>query len=291
MARLKRKLGRVRKAFRDALNIRPLGAAALDGLDRLRETAVAQRFGLPPAPAREPRFVRITLPEHRSAWKTREPRHLQSLIDEVYLQKAYEPSARLDPRVIIDAGGNQGVATRWLAERFPRATIHVFEPSPQTFECLQENTRGLGNRVVLNNAGVWSRNCRQKLFLARTSGSNSLFESHAARQRAPRKRQNPQDQSVSVKLLRLDDYLRERGIGNVDLLKIDIEGGEREALIGLGKRIRDVSHIVGELHLTTGDPNFEKDVVALLERNGFAVRLRPVKGSDVIKLFEATQKR
>ena len=37
-------------------------------------------------------------------------------------------------------------------------------------------------------------------------------------------------------------------IDKIDLLKLDIEGSEMDAIHGLGERIRDVNVIVGEVH-------------------------------------------
>ncbi|MBT8425567.1 MAG: FkbM family methyltransferase, partial [Silicimonas sp.] len=44
------------------------------------------------------------------------------------------------------------------------------------------------------------------------------------------------------------DYTKNCGLTRIDLLKLDIEGAELDALIGLGDRIADVSVIVGEVH-------------------------------------------
>jgi len=51
-----------------------------------------------------------------------------------------------------------------------------------------------------------------------------------------------------VPVLALAHHMDTHKIDKVDLLKLDIEGGEMDALIGLGSRIKDVSVIVGEVH-------------------------------------------
>src|SRR5947199_7047613 len=40
---------------------------------------------------------------------------------------------------IIDVGANLGLISLILAKRFPRRTVHAFEPSPSTFRALKRN--------------------------------------------------------------------------------------------------------------------------------------------------------
>ncbi len=59
--------------------------------------------------------------------------------------------------VVLDVGANIGSWTRVLAGLF--ATVHAFEPVPETFECLQRNIRdwGLEDRVRLHAEAISDR--------------------------------------------------------------------------------------------------------------------------------------
>ncbi|MBK8065072.1 MAG: FkbM family methyltransferase [Betaproteobacteria bacterium] len=50
--------------------------------------------------------------------------------------------AEVSPRVVFDIGANIGVTARYLAQRFPHAEIHGFEPIPANVEVLRANAEG-----------------------------------------------------------------------------------------------------------------------------------------------------
>jgi len=58
--------------------------------------------------------------------------------------------------VIIDGGGNVGLAALGLARAFPRARIVTVEPDPDNYEILRRNVAPLGARVLPVIGGVWS---------------------------------------------------------------------------------------------------------------------------------------
>lgn len=138
------------------------------------------------------------------------------------------------PFVAFDAGANVGDYTREVL-RAGRATgcpveVHLFEPSPRCVEDLRES---LVAESVVRITGA---------ALADRSGEASLHDGRAGSSQASLV---PRDvlsgdaaAAITVPLLRLDDYLRQHGITQVDLLKLDIEGSELAALRGLGERLR-----------------------------------------------------
>lgn len=71
-----------------------------------------------------------------------------------------------------------------------------------------------------------------------------------------------------VKALSLSDWLDEKRIAKIDVLKLNVEGAEASAIKGLGKRIKDVGVIVGELHPQFVDKNAFLDE---LKRNNFTL--------------------
>ncbi len=76
----------------------------------------------------------------------------------------------------------------------------------------------------------------------------------------------------TVRTVTLAEVLKQKKIPHVDLLKLDVEGSELAALEGLGKKIREVGAIVGEIHPWMVRPD---DVVEHLIRHGFSVSLKP----------------
>lgn len=68
-----------------------------------------------------------------------------------------EKLSRNETPLIIDAGANIGLATRWFAKLFPEARIVAVEPDPQNFGMLLLNIKGLEKQAIAIQGGVWDR--------------------------------------------------------------------------------------------------------------------------------------
>jgi FkbM family methyltransferase len=129
--------------------------------------------------------------------------------------------------LVCDLGGYEG---QWSSDIFARycCTIHIFEPV-QAF-ATQIERRFSGNRKIhVHRIGLG--NCTGKLSLAVCKDRSSVFRDSAT--------------SEEIQLVRAADFLQQISIGKIDLLKINIEGGEYELLehlieSGLVENIRDI---------------------------------------------------
>ena len=142
----------------------------------------------------------------------------------------------IEPTTILDLGANIGVAAAWFRSRYPSARIVAVEPDPGTFAKL-ERSLGDDDAVTLVNAAVAARSGETTIFHARGySVASSLrgadFEAAS---------------SARVRAWTLDDLCAEHRLERVDLLKLDVEGAELEALEGLS-RLEIVGTMVGEVH-------------------------------------------
>lgn len=176
------------------------------------------------------------------------------------------------PTTVVDVGANVGLVTTALLRRFPGATVHAFEPTPETAAVLRTRLGG-DPRVVINEvalaatAGTASFRVDQH---THGGGSNSLLahtENFATRASTDRYR------SVEVATTTLDAYVAERGIERVDLVKLDVEGAELQVLEGaaglLARSAIDV--IASEVRFVPdyeGQPLID-DLVAHLRGSGY----------------------
>ena len=270
--RLRRKAANLASVARFAgTRVRP----ATSSLAVLR-TVYGHRLGLPRDLAGRTIQVRPY-----DTWRTftLPPGSSLSLVLAVLHERAYDPSDDISAtaRTIVDCGANVGLSALYLADRYKRATVHAFEPCGANFAALRQNVSALGERVVANQVGVASANGTATLQL---SGNN---EYHSLR---PDGRADARADQEQVRLIRLEEYLKEHDIERVDLLKLDVEGAELDALMGLGPRIRDVYRIVGELHLTWVD---EDAFQSFLREHGFAYRARLRPATAPVVMFEAVR--
>lgn len=127
---------------------------------------------------------------------------------------------------ILDIGANQGYYTLLASKRAgAQGKVWAFEPSPRERKRLKIHLRlnRCRNAEVLSMAlGAEPGNEELHVVLGPESGCNSL--------RAPRVAQKTE--KVIVKVERLDDVLRARGITAVDFVKLDVEGAELSVLQG-----------------------------------------------------------
>lgn len=131
-------------------------------------------------------------------------------------------------KTIFDIGANVGLYSLLAARTNPSAQIHAFEPTAAVNEILRTNIALNGfNNITVNNCGIGSdsgegllRECRGMDYT--NEGMNYIAKDNLHSQ--------PTDRAVI--LVSLDDYCRSNGIDRIDLLKMDIEGGEYDALCG-----------------------------------------------------------
>src|SRR5215216_2104855 len=129
--------------------------------------------------------------------------------------------------VVVDAGANIGVHSRFLSRCVgPTGLVHSFEPSPENFRRLQSATRKLSN-VRLHRAAVGERTGVTKLYV-----SDKLNVDHRTYPGEGESRG-----ALDVEIITLDEYFKpgER----VDLIKMDIQGYELQALRGANRVLTD----------------------------------------------------
>jgi FkbM family methyltransferase len=144
--------------------------------------------------------------------------------------------------VVVDAGANIGQYTLLAAQAVgPTGRVFAFEPIPPTFARLERHVREnrLAN-VVLRPEGLWDASATLKLAqpegYADNAGTFTTGVVGAARYE-------------SVRAVAFDDVAAALGCAHVDVVKMDIEGAEPRALLGMRRMLeRDHPFILLELN-------------------------------------------
>lgn len=160
-----------------------------------------------------------------------------SCLQNVFLDQEYETPFRVDPKIIIDAGANIGMTTLFFSEKYPGARIVAIEPEASNFAILRKNCAGLPN-VTLIHAALWPT--EQALVIQDSSAEKWAFSVIEGKNSTG---------SQPVKAITIPVLLRELGVKHIDILKLDIEGAERELFnTGAESWLGTVGQIIIELH-------------------------------------------
>jgi FkbM family methyltransferase len=129
--------------------------------------------------------------------------------------------------VIFDVGANVGLYSILAGLNNSLAAVHAFEPTPELQSRLQANIslNGLQNIVVNTLAVGKQRGIAQLNYCYGSDRSNEGMNYISdAKPNA--------SEVLPVRTISLDEYCQERQIERIDLLKVDVEGGEYDVLFG-----------------------------------------------------------
>lgn len=202
-----------------------------------------------------------------------------------------------DGDVVMDVGANIGVFAVRALQRFPRVRVVALEPVPDIFAVLEQNAADFGEgRLVPLRVGAGAEpgelsftyypnspalsTSKPGMFADNDALFGSAVEGAIAHAPVWYARLVPRFLSgliarylkmgarqVRAPLMPISQIMAEQGLDHVDLLKIDCEGAELEALSGVGEadwpKIRQV---VAEVHDVDGRVQV---VTALLRARGF----------------------
>jgi len=171
---------------------------------------------------------------------------------EIFVLQQYAFECEKIAPVIVDCGGNVGMSAVWFKQRYPRSTVFVYEADPLIAQILTRNVTRLGlSDVIVKPFGVW------------TSSGTMGFQ-----RRGPDAGSLANNAECLVNTVRLADCLPE----HVDLLKMDIEGGEFEVLRDLheSSALMRVKRLVLECHVTEEVTDAFIHLLAMLRESGMS---------------------
>lgn len=139
---------------------------------------------------------------------------------------------------IFDVGANMGYFSLIASLANRNSTVIAFEPLPDMFECLCRNIReNHAVKVVTVPSAVTSYDGKAVLYVSDEGTTSSIvkdFRTAIA--------------EIEVPAIALDSYVKQSAIDRVDLIKIDVETGERGVFEGMQDIVkRDEPNIVCEV--------------------------------------------
>lgn len=136
--------------------------------------------------------------------------------------------------LIVDGGANIGASTLWFAARYPDAHIVAIEPAPDNFRFLALNTQSYNVDALQAGLGV-------------TAGTAILTDPGEGEWGY---RTESSGNGIEVPMTTLSEILSTKGKRGYHpfILKLDIEGSERDLFDGTENSVRRFPVVILELH-------------------------------------------
>lgn len=173
---------------------------------------------------------------------------------------------RFDSPTIFDVGSHIGYYVVLAATTLEgECEIHAFEPAPENYELLKGNIElnDVAECVTSNQTAVTTQSGTVNLGLAQQGNSHSLKRTTG--------------ETIRVDATSLDSYCERTGVdpGTIDVVRIDIEGGEIGALRGMAE-IFDAGPppvCFIEIHPKDLTAHDRREISQTLESHGYSVLL------------------
>jgi FkbM family methyltransferase len=179
-------------------------------------------------------------------------------------------------RVIFDVGANHGDFSKAASVCFPQADVFLFEPLPLLRSILESEVTRHRNQWHFHPIALGASEGHLPLYVDPandTIGSLAGFsESYNKMHNQSPNRSNTA--KIEVPIESLDNFCQRERIGQIDLIKIDVEGFEFAVLDGSSEMLGNTKAIIIELSLVRkaeGKPEPLLDMVNRLTQYGFYI--------------------
>ena len=158
----------------------------------------------------------------------------RTMFEQIFLAKEYDITVPFNPKIIIDLGANVGYASVLFANRFPDAKIFAVEPDENNFLTAKKNVAPYKN-ITLVKAAVWDKN--ELIQLVDNGEGEAAYMVKAG------------NGEHTVKAYTIKEIKELMNTNEIDLLKIDIEGSEKEIFEnGYEEWLPDTKIVIVETH-------------------------------------------
>jgi FkbM family methyltransferase len=208
-----------------------------------------------------------------------------SLFDFIFKIILKESSKKIQN--IADCGAGVGCTAKNICDTIRSYTddfvIHCYEPFGPNFQILKNNLKS--DKFILHQKAVSDKNKISKFkvpnFVEKSFGSWSVGSSYSGSLlRDSIERESPEDLEVCSVRLDNENF-------SFDFVKLDLQGGEHEAILGLGDKLKDVSLLYVEHDFLQ---NSNSKVIKILE-NDFTLLFDSIQfgfneNKDFVNFFE-----
>ena len=162
--------------------------------------------------------------------------------------------------IVLDVGAHKGESINFFLSNFRVMTIYSFEASPITFKILSNKISYFRNKfkdskLIIENYAIGALKKKVLLKQLKESSSSTIRSLNENSKYFKKKlfflqgdKEGSFFKEIEVEQIKLNDYLINNNISNVDFLKIDTEGYEFEVLTGAKEAFSKISIVLFEHH-------------------------------------------
>jgi FkbM family methyltransferase len=157
-------------------------------------------------------------------------------------KEEYNFIVRNDPKYIIDAGANIGMSSIYFANKYKGAVIIAIEPEESNYVLLKRNTKNYTNIITIK-AALWNKPEEISLYDTNLGNFGFMVGKNDAEMKPSIKIKKHNTSTITI-----DEIIKNINIDFIDIIKIDIEGSEKEVFESCNNWITKTNCLIIELH-------------------------------------------
>ncbi len=173
---------------------------------------------------------------------------VQSVLQSVLTKNMHDPYVDLKYKikcsspVVIDGGAHEGETADLLLDTFSNPTVHCFEPQGDKFSLLKNKFESTDN-VRLYNCALGKSNEERVFHVMPDTYLSSMLKPTEKYTSMFDKMDGDESKDVRAEVRKLDDVVSQ----NIDIIKLDLQGFELEALKGAKKSLSQARAVLLEV--------------------------------------------
>lgn len=202
--------------------------------------------------------------------------YMYKILKTTFKEDAFEKQQEIlgkEASIIFDIGANRGDTVLEYRQKFPGSIIYAFEPFPDSYNIMADKIKSLPNINLIQKAAA-DKTGKSTLYVNNLVDTNSLLPSNVSGLSSDKLVANKG--TIEVDICTVDQFCKENAVSQIDILKLDIQGGELAALKGCeemlaGKKIKLIYTEAYFVQQYVGQPTFY-DIAGYLYQHDYRLQ-------------------